>query len=149
MRARLPLLGGAAIAASLLATAVAISCAGSKASQGPAAALSGRDHPQVDTGLDTCAGCHAQVTPRVAAQWRDGRHGMALVECFVCHGSTGTDFRPRPEPAGCRGCHPAQVASVTREGTTQSCFACHQAHALHAAGKASPHHVMPAKEVRP
>ncbi len=115
-------------------------CAGSRASQGQAgAAAAGAAHPQVDTGLDTCAGCHAQVTPGIEAAWRDGRHGMALVECVVCHGSTGSDFRARPQPTGCGGCHAAEVASVTRAGATPGCFGCHPAHALHAHGRTSPH----------
>lgn len=121
-------------------TAVALTaCAGSKPAQRGAAAPQA-SHPEVDTGLETCAGCHAQATPAVAAQWREGRHGMALVACFVCHGSTGQDFRARPEPAGCRGCHPVQVSSVTRDGRTQGCFQCHPPHALRAQGKSpSPH----------
>jgi hypothetical protein len=108
----------------------------------PAARAGGPPHLQVDTGLDTCAGCHAEVTPRVTAQWRDGRHGVDLVACFVCHGSTGSDFRARPPPSGCGGCHPAQVSSVTRDRATRSCFECHPPHALRAQGP-SPHGATP------
>ena len=79
------------------------------------------------------------MTPEIVAQWSRGRHGLALVECFVCHGSTGADFRPRPETAGCRACHPREVTSVTRGDTTKRCFECHTAHALRAEGKTSPH----------
>lgn len=138
MRVREWWLPGATLTTLLLAgVVVVLACAGSKASQRPGAA--GATHPTVDTGLDTCFSCHAQATPKVAAQWRDGRHGMSLVECVVCHGSTGTDFKARPEPTSCRGCHASEVASVTREGRPQSCFECHPAHALHAQGNASPH----------
>lgn len=128
-------MGAGAVA---LAAALAAACAAPRTSQRADAA--GRTtHPEVDTGLDTCSSCHGQVTPQVAAQWKDSRHGLALVECFVCHGSTGADFRARPEAVGCRGCHPTEVASVTRDGASQSCFGCHPAHALHASGKTSPH----------
>ena len=100
------------LVAGALWTAVALTaCAGSKPAQRGAAAPQA-SHPEVDTGLETCAGCH---------------------------GSTGQDFRARPESAGCRGCHPVQVSSVTRDGRTQGCFQCHPPHALRAQGKTSPH----------
>ena len=74
---------GAAVVAGALWTAVALTaCAGSKPTQtGAAPPLAA--HPEVDTGLETCAGCHQQATPEVAGQWKGGRHGMALVECFI------------------------------------------------------------------
>ena len=138
----------AATLAVALGAAVLAGCAGAgRARQEPAASqATGAAHLQVDTGLDTCAGCHAEVTPRLAAQWRDSRHGVDLVECFVCHGSTGSDFRARPQASGCRGCHPAEVSSVTRDGATRSCFECHPPHALRAQGP-SPHGA--AQEARP
>jgi hypothetical protein len=101
----------------------------------------------VDAGLDTCSSCHSRVTPQVASRWRDSRHGMVLVECLVCHGSTGADFRARPDTTGCSGCHAAQVTSMTRNGATERCFDCHSPHSLTAEGKASPHQVH-AKEGR-
>ncbi len=141
--------GAAAFAAALLAgAAVAAGCAGSTPAERTAAGAA-TAHPVVDVDLDGCAGCHQKVTPRVAAEWRDSRHGIALVKCFVCHGSTGADFKARPQPAGCRSCHPAEWASVTHDGNTQSCFGCHPPHALHAQGKASPHAAPTAKEIHP
>jgi hypothetical protein len=141
--------GGTALALVLLSGALIVaSCAGPRRSERAGAA--GKGHPQVDTGLSTCAGCHAQATPTVAAEWRGGRHGMALVECLVCHGSTGADFKARPEAADCRGCHPAQVASLEGGKAAHSCFGCHPAHSLRAPGQVSPHQASPAaKEVRP
>lgn len=129
---------GYAGAAALLAAALVVACAGPAPSR-RAVTETGPAHPAVDTGLDTCASCHAQVTPRATAQWGGGRHGMALVGCVVCHGSTGADFKARPGTSACQGCHAAEVASVTRDGAAQGCFGCHPAHALRAAGKASPH----------
>lgn len=133
---------GAALVTVALSAAVALgACAGPRpAPRGAAAAQA--THPEVDSGLATCAECHAQVTPEVAAQWRGGRHGVTLVKCFVCHGSTGADFRPRPEPAGCASCHPAQAAPVAKGGTQARCFDCHAPHALAAKGT-SPHPARP------
>ncbi len=120
----------------LSAALLAAACAGGKRAQRGAPATA---HPVVDTGLDTCAGWHAQATPEIAAQWSGSRHGIDLVGCIVCHGSTGPDFRAHPEPVGCAGCHSAEVASVTRDGATRSCFGCHPPHALHADASTSPH----------
>jgi hypothetical protein len=91
---------------------------------------------------DACLSCHSEKTPEVVKQWEGGSHGLLLVKCFVCHGSTGKDFTARPtavEP--CRGCHPSEVASVTpAKGKPQGCFACHAPHALSVAdGKTTPH----------
>jgi predicted CXXCH cytochrome family protein len=72
----------------------------------------------------------------VAAAWEASRHGVALVKCLVCHGSTGKDFVRRPSPERCRGCHGAAVdsaAALARKGL--DCFACHEPHSL----SASPH----------
>lgn len=129
-----PILAALAVAA---LSALAAACAGQQATQRPPATAAAR-HPEVDADLESCASCHAQVTPQVAAQWKASRHGLDLVKCFVCHGSTGSDFRARPEPTGCAGCHPVQVASVTRAGVTARCFDCHPPHALTAQGP-SPH----------
>ncbi len=131
--------GRALVAATLGAAAVALAaCAGARVSQRPVAAAAGAPHPEVDADLQTCAGCHAQATPEVAAQWQASRHGLALVRCFVCHGSTGADFRARPEPVACAACHPAQGAPADAGGAPARCFDCHPPHALAAKGT-SPH----------
>jgi hypothetical protein len=137
MRTRAAVLGvgAATLVVAVLWTGI-VACAGPGSGRRTAAPA---QHPEVDADLESCATCHAQATPEIVAQWSQGRHGLALVECVVCHGSTGADFRPRPESAGCRACHPVQVSSVTRGNTTKRCFECHTAHALRAEGKASPH----------
>ena len=144
MHSRTACFTGAALVA--IAASVAIgACAAPKASERAASAAS--KHPDVDAGLQTCFGCHTSATPQVAAEWRDGRHGLSLVECVVCHGSTGADFVARPQAAGCGGCHPAQVeASITLPA--QDCFACHPAHALRAAAKAMAHPPKPQEAAR-
>jgi len=115
--------------------AAALACAGSRGERHAAAPSA---HPEVDTGIETCASCHAQATPEVARAHSQGRHGLALVECVVCHGSTGADFRARPGVASCGSCHPSEAASVARAGPA-SCFSCHPPHSLAPQGKTSPH----------
>jgi hypothetical protein len=94
------------------------------------------EHPPVDADLETCATCHEQATPEVVKAWSDGRHGLSQVQCVVCHGSTGTDFRARPTAAGCQGCHPRTAPAAGSE--PRACFGCHSPHALRAEGP-SPH----------
>lgn len=79
----------------------------------------------------TCTACHAEVTPQVHDAWYAGAHGVNNVGCFVCHGSTGDDFRRAPATGTCAGCHPGQAAAG-------SCFTCHPPHRL------SPHAGPPA-----
>ncbi|HET7824511.1 MAG TPA: hypothetical protein VFK90_04225 [Anaeromyxobacter sp.] len=103
-------------------------------------------HPDVGATqpADACAACHAEKTPGVVMQWEYGRHGLLLVKCFACHGSTGADFARRPRAARCEGCHPAELASLAnargRSGSGPDCFACHGPHSLAVAeGAKSPH----------
>jgi cytochrome c553 len=108
-------------------------------------------HPKVesDPAVDTCVSCHADATPEVAKDWDQGPHGLALVQCVVCHGSTGKDFAPAPAPERCQGCHPVEADSISRPPgpraaargkRAQRCADCHAPHTLAVAdGKASPH----------
>jgi hypothetical protein len=95
-------------------------------------------HPPTGPDQD-CAGCHEQATPAAWKAWADGPHGIALVKCQVCHGSTGKDFVLRPAPERCRGCHAAElgtVAPLLKKGV--GCFACHSPHTLAARPHAAP-----------
>jgi hypothetical protein len=87
-------------------------------------------HPRVDAA-QACEECHAEATPAVFQQWRQSTHGLNLVKCFVCHGSTGSDFRRRPVADRCVGCHADQVSTM-REASMKGkdCFTCHAPHAL-------------------
>jgi hypothetical protein len=82
-------------------------------------------------GDEDCASCHRTQTPAAFAAWEGSPHGLALVKCVVCHGSTGKDFRAKPAAAGCGACHAAQAASVARRAVSD-CFACHAPHSLSA-----------------
>lgn len=90
-------------------------------------------HPAVGAEQD-CADCHRTGTPEAFRAWEESAHGLALVKCVVCHGSTGKDFRARPAAASCQGCHPLQAATGARPGA-RDCFGCHAPHAL----TANPH----------
>lgn len=94
-----------------------------------------RSRAHVDTnGEQDCAACHREATREAYAAWEASPHGVALVKCLVCHGSTGKDFRARPDASGCRACHAAQAESVAKR-SVKDCFACHDPHAL----SATPH----------
>ncbi len=95
-----------------------------------AAAPRPRAHPD-PKGAPDCATCHRTETPEVFAEWEGSPHGVALVKCVVCHGSTGKDFRARPAATGCGACHAAQATSVARRAVSD-CFACHAPHTLSA-----------------
>lgn len=87
-------------------------------------------HPKV-AGAETCEGCHSDSTPRVFREWKESRHGIDLVKCLVCHGSTGADFKARPAMDRCTGCHADQVASMRSPAMKgKTCFSCHSPHAL-------------------
>jgi hypothetical protein len=114
------------LAAALLALAAALPALAG-------AAPRARAHQEV-TGEQDCATCHRTGTPEVFTAWDRSPHGLALVKCLVCHGSTGKDFRARPDTSGCQACHATQVASVARRAV-KDCFACHAPHSL----AANPH----------
>jgi hypothetical protein len=117
-----------------------VACAGPGRSLPQSAAVR-TVHPDVGAAEDgvACATCHEDVTPALVKEWTAGEHGLNLVKCFVCHGSTGADFAAAPAPQRCDGCHAAKVASVTQDGTSRSCFACHAPHTLSSEGKPNPH----------
>lgn len=109
----------------------------------PTAPMRSPEHVEVDPET-TCRDCHREVTPEVHEAWLAGPHGVNNVLCFTCHGSTGDDFRLRPEPERCAGCHPGQVGTLSGpemealEGSPPGqkpwrrldCFACHPPHRL-------------------
>lgn len=122
----------------LAAVIVALTSAASPAAHGKGAPR----HPDVsaERAVQDCDDCHRRVTPAVVADWEGGRHGVGMVKCLVCHGSTGADFTRAARNDRCLGCHAAEVASVARgRGSRASCFSCHAPHALTAAGRKSPH----------
>jgi hypothetical protein len=102
-------------------------------------------HPALgaDRPPDACETCHAEATPAAVKAWEGGAHGLNLVKCVVCHGSTGKDFARAPAPRRCQSCHADQVASAApakgKQAPARGCFECHDPHALSAEGKPNPH----------
>jgi hypothetical protein len=102
-------------------------------------------HPDAgkNPAADACETCHAEATPDAVKAWEGSTHGLLLVRCLVCHGSTGEDFARTPDPRRCAGCHADEVASVApakgRKAPAEGCFGCHAPHALSAEGKPNPH----------
>jgi hypothetical protein len=98
----------------------------------PALAAAPPPRAHVDPkGEPDCATCHRTDTPEVFAEWEASRHGVALVKCLVCHGSTGKDFRARPDASACGSCHARELESLSHRAV-KDCFACHAPHSLSA-----------------
>jgi hypothetical protein len=123
MRARLPI---PFLLVALLAVPLAASAQGTSRAKGDGRAA----HPKVDA-TQACEACHADATPVPVREWKSGTHGINLVKCFVCHGSTGADFERKPAVDRCTGCHAEQVASMRGPAMKgKDCFTCHAAHSL-------------------
>jgi hypothetical protein len=81
-----------------------------------------------------CYTCHQKVTPRVAQNWYESKHGMALMKCFVCHGQPdgkgSIPFAVVPDAGTvCRKCHePAMKRMVNKFGIKPDCYTCHPFH---------------------
>ncbi|MFV0349113.1 MAG: hypothetical protein ACK5JO_11040 [Halodesulfovibrio sp.] len=81
-----------------------------------------------------CYGCHAKATPKVAQNWYESKHGVALVKCFVCHGQPdgkgAVVFAAVPDvDTICRRCHdPAIRRMEAKFGQGLDCNACHPMH---------------------
>jgi len=81
-----------------------------------------------------CYECHKKVTPRVAQNWYESKHGVMLMKCFVCHGQPdgkgSIPFMVVPEPkAVCRKCHePAMIRMEKKFGIEPDCYKCHIFH---------------------
>jgi hypothetical protein len=81
-----------------------------------------------------CYACHVKTTPQVAQDWYEGKHGVLLVKCFVCHGQPDGDgaveFAVDPDPDKvCRKCHdPAVNRMEAKFGLRPDCNSCHPYH---------------------
>lgn len=81
-----------------------------------------------------CYACHQKITPKVAQDWYESKHGVTLVKCFVCHGSPDNKgaipFAAKPDiDTICRRCHePAINRMQTKYGVQARCYDCHPFH---------------------
>ncbi len=84
--------------------------------------------------LGDCYSCHAKVTPVVAQDWKDSKHGVLLVKCFVCHGQPdgkgAIPFAVKPSYNDiCARCHePSMNKMKEKFGQVQDCETCHPRH---------------------
>ncbi len=99
----------------------------------PASAKSIKHLKAPDDAAD-CYTCHQKVTPRIAQNWYESKHGVALMKCFVCHGQPdgkgSIPFAVEPDAATvCRKCHePAMIRMVKKFGQKPDCYKCHPFH---------------------
>ncbi|HYG68318.1 MAG TPA: hypothetical protein VD838_11680, partial [Anaeromyxobacteraceae bacterium] len=113
---------------SILLSALVVLTAACATTRGPSGTTRATaSHPDVGAAAATeaCATCHEGATPAIANAWAASAHGMNLVRCFVCHGSTGADFTASPATDRCSGCHAQQAERVAARPESASCFACH------------------------
>ena len=81
-----------------------------------------------------CYECHKLHTPRVAQNWYESKHGVALMKCFVCHGQPdgqgSVPWAVVPDPKTvCRKCHePAMIRMEKKFGMEPNCYSCHPFH---------------------
>jgi cytochrome c553 len=81
-----------------------------------------------------CYTCHAKVTPVLAQDWKDSKHGAMLVKCVVCHGEPdgkgSIAFSATPGAKEiCVRCHePAMNRMVAKFGELTDCAQCHPRH---------------------
>ena len=100
----------------------------------PEARCEAVDHLTAPDDLSDCYSCHAKVTAAVAQDWKESKHGVLLVKCFVCHGQPdgqgAIPFTATPSYGNiCSRCHePSMNRMAAKFGEIQSCVICHPRH---------------------
>ena len=90
--------------------------------------------------IGDCYGCHLKVTPQVAQDWYESKHGVTLVRCQVCHGQPdgkgAVPFKRVPGVEVCAACHGLAIDKMTAlYGKRDDCSTCHPYHARPMHGK--------------
>jgi len=94
----------------------------------------GVKHLKATDSAADCYECHKYVTPRVAQNWRESKHGVQLMKCFVCHGQPdgkgSIPFAVRPDPeVVCIKCHDPAIQRMEKKfGLEKGCYDCHPFH---------------------
>lgn len=92
------------------------------------------EHLKRPDAVADCYECHKKVTPKVAQDWFESKHGVILVKCFVCHGQPdqkgSIPFAAKPDiDLVCKRCHePAIVRMENKFGLGAKCYDCHPLH---------------------
>jgi len=94
----------------------------------------GITHLKAPDDAADCYECHKKATPKIAQNWYESKHGVALLKCFVCHGQPdgkgSVPWAVVPDPkAVCQKCHdPAMKRMVEKFGMEPNCYKCHPFH---------------------
>jgi hypothetical protein len=92
------------------------------------------EHLVIPDSITDCYACHAKMTPKLAHDWYQSKHGLMLVKCFVCHGQPdgmgSIPFTAYPDQRTvCRKCHdPAIQHAEENFGVDLDCNRCHPFH---------------------
>lgn len=83
--------------------------------------------------IGDCYGCHMKVTPKIAQDWYESKHGVVLVRCQTCHGQPdgkgGVPFSRIPGVDTCAACHSVAIDKMTAlYGKRDDCSTCHPYH---------------------
>lgn len=94
----------------------------------------GVNHLKIPDEAGDCYECHKKATPKIAQDWFESKHGVALLKCFVCHGQPdgkgSVPWSVVPDAASvCRKCHdPAMKRMEAKYGLKPDCYKCHPFH---------------------
>ena len=92
------------------------------------------EHLVIPDSITDCYACHAKMTPKLAHDWYESKHGLMLVKCFACHGQPdgmgSIPFTAHPNPRTvCGKCHdPAIRHAEENFGIDLDCNGCHPFH---------------------
>ena len=64
--------------------------------------------------IGDCYGCHLKVTPQVAQDWYESKHGVTLVRCQVCHGQPARALSRSSASPAWKSARPATASPSTR-----------------------------------
>ena len=112
----------------VLVSAVSISLSATVALSG------GIKHLAIPDEAGDCYECHKKATPKIAQDWYESKHGVALMKCFVCHGQPdgkgSVPWSVVPDAiAVCQKCHdPAMKRMKAKYGLKPDCYKCHPFH---------------------
>lgn len=70
-----------------------------------------------------CADCHREATASIYQEWHDSVHGVAMIKCYLCHGTFET-FVVSPQKDNCATCH----ADMLEKEPGKRCYECHVPH---------------------
>ena len=94
----------------------------------------GITHLKAPDDAADCYECHKKATPKIAQDWYESKHGVALMKCFVCHGQPdgkgSVPWAVVPDPIDvCQKCHdPAMKRMAEKYGVEPDCYKCHPFH---------------------